>query len=479
MRSLKNLLIIGFLGLVLGACTDHFADLNTNTKSPSKVAGETLFTNAEVTLVDQISSTSVNLNIWKLWAQYWTETTYTDEANFDIFTRKIPDNTFSTYYAGVLKDLAEAKRVISETEDIDAQAKENKLAIADLLEVYSYQRLVDIFGNIPYSEALTEGVLSPKYDDAATIYADLFTRVNADISVLADGGASYGDADLIYGGNTALWLKFAYGLKLKLAIHLADVAGSGAQAAAEAAASGVFSSSNDDALLVYTASSPNTNPIYEDLVLSGRADFVAANTIVNTMNTLNDPRRDEFFGANLGAGVFTGGVYGASSPYANYSHVGDIFHIAELPGFLMTYTEIQFYLAEAAARGWSVGGTAAAFYAEGVTSSILEWGGDAADVTGYLAQPSVAWATAAGTDLQKVAAQAWLGAYSRGFLGYTTWRRLDYPSLAMPPNAEVGSIPVRFTYPVNEQTLNKANFTAAATAIGGDDLLTKIFWDKN
>ena len=51
-------------------------------------------------LVDQISSTDVNLNVWKLFAQYWTETTYTDEANYDIINRTIPDNTFQQYYDG-------------------------------------------------------------------------------------------------------------------------------------------------------------------------------------------------------------------------------------------------------------------------------------------------------------------------------------------------------------------------------------------
>jgi len=66
-------------------------------------------------------------------------------------------------------------------------------------------------------------------------------------------------------------------------------------------------------------------------------------------------------------------------------------------------------------------------------------------------------------------------------LGYTTWRRLDYPVLNITPTneeiVEVTDIPVRFTFPVNEQSLNEANYAAASEAIGGDDLLTKIFWD--
>jgi hypothetical protein len=57
---------------------------------------------------------------------------------------------------------------------------------------------------------------------------------------------------------------------------------------------------------------------------------------------------------------------------------------------------------------------------------------------------------------------------------------LDYPRLkaATKHVAEVNGMPLRYSYPVSEQTLNGANYKAAATAIGGDNALTKLFWDK-
>jgi hypothetical protein len=91
----------------------------------------------------------------------------------------------------------------------------------------------------------------------------------------------------------------------------------------------------------------------------------------------------------------------------------------------------------------------------------------------------VAYATAAGDWKQKIGTQAYFAYYVRGLVAYTTWRRLDQPMMNVAPTiASVDEIPVRFTYPVREQTLNKANYEAAAAAIGGDDLLTKLFWDK-
>ena len=81
---------------------------------------------------------------------------------------------------------------------------------------------------------------------------------------------------------------------------------------------------------------------------------------------------------------------------------------------------------------------------------------------------------------RKIGTQAWIAFYTRGLEGYTEWRRLDYPILELVPRQLplTDEIPKRFTYPVNEQTLNKANYTSAASAIGGDLISTKIFWDK-
>jgi hypothetical protein len=147
----------------------------------------------------------------------------------------------------------------------------------------------------------------------------------------------------------------------------------------------------------------------------------------------------------------------------------------------MTYSEVLFYLAEAAARGYSVGVTAEAAYNAGITESILWWGGTQQDADDYLAYPDVAYTTAKGDWKQKIAYQSWTASYINGLLGYTTWRRLDYPVLNITPTndeiQEVTDIPVRFTFPVNEQSLNEANYAAASEAIGGDNLLTKIFWD--
>jgi hypothetical protein len=90
----KKTLIVLVLTAFMVGCTSDFEDFNTSNKRPEIVTGEALFTNAQKSLVDQITTPNVNLNVFNLFAQYWTETTYTDEANYDIVNRTIADNTF-------------------------------------------------------------------------------------------------------------------------------------------------------------------------------------------------------------------------------------------------------------------------------------------------------------------------------------------------------------------------------------------------
>ena len=132
-----------FILLVLialfAACTDKFEEFNTDVKNPAVVAGEPLFSNAQKAMVDQISSTNVNLNDWKLYAQYWTETTYIDEANYDVVNRTVPDYQFRAYYRGFIRDYQEATKIISETaatSEIGEVEISNKLAIIELMVYY-------------------------------------------------------------------------------------------------------------------------------------------------------------------------------------------------------------------------------------------------------------------------------------------------------------------------------------------------------
>jgi hypothetical protein len=475
---MKKIILI-LLVLVAASSCRKLEDLNVNTKDPVVVPGESLFTGAQKNLFDHMVSTNVNINIFRLIMQYWTECTYFDESNYDLTTRTIPDNHWNILYRDILKDLQESTKIVGETtygmDGDEGQGKKNRLAIIDVMAVYAWSVLVETFGNVPYSEALNLEKPLPKYDDALTIYKDLITRLNTDLGNMDANYVSFGVADNMYQGDVASWIKFANSLKLKLGIVLSDVDAEYARSVVVQATPGAFTSNADNGKFVYGSAVPNTNPLYEDLVASGRKDFVISNTVVDLMNTLNDPRRPLFMTMN--GGVYVGGVNGASNDFTAFSHVADAIQAPEFPATILDYSEIEFYLAEAVERGFAVGGTAASHYENAIRASITDWGGSDGDATTYLAQAAVAYATAAGDYKQKIGMQAYLGLYNRGFEAWTEFRRLDYPQLVAPPDAE-SVLPLRYWYPITEQTLNGANWEAAAEAIGGDFVSTKLFFDK-
>ena len=286
--------------------------------------------------------------------------------------------------------------------------------------------------------------------------------------------------DIVYNGDISKWKKFANSLKLQMGVLLADVDVTKASSVVSAAiTSGVFTSADDNMKIRYDSTSPYTNPVYAALVLSGRDDFVPTATMVNMMNSLNDPRRDDYF--SLKDEAYLGAPHGVVNLYGNFSHVSEkIANEPTLDAPLMTYFEVEFLIAEAIERGFTTG-SAADHYDNAVEASILYWGGTSAEVDSYISQASVDYTTSIGNYKQKIGTQKWLALYNRGFEAWTEWRRLDFPVIAAPADAETtnGLPPLRLTYPTVELSLNETNLKAAGTSIGGDQMETKLFWDIN
>lgn len=480
---MKKILLTVFITCMFIACDDRLEDLNKPTKGPITVPAQTIFANGVKELAYMVTNSNTNINVFRLYAQYWAQTTYPDESQYNMVTRRNPDNFWRGAYRDALKDLDEAARITNETWEIEGLTeaeRDNRLAIIDVCKVFGFAALVDAFGPVPFSEALDTEVLEPKYDDDQEIYNNLFDMLDNAIAMMdvsADGFS--GTQDLLYGGDVAGWRRFANSLKLRMAITISDVdAGKAASAVAEAIADTVFRSNEENASITYLDAFPNTHPVHEDLVQSGRDDYVVANTLIDRLNALGDPRI-EVFAQPLTDGVtYSGGVYGSNNTFAARSHIGEPFYQPELEGLLMDYAEVEFLLAEAKERGFAVPGTAADHYHAGIEASMEYWGIADADIDAYLAKPAVAYASAAGDWKQKIGVQHWIALYNRGFEGWTVWRRLDFTGFNAPPTLTLNDIPKRFIYPIEEATLNNANLKNGITMLGGPDAATtKVFWD--
>lgn len=488
---MKNIYIILIATVLFSSCAKNMDDYNVDQKKATTVPAATLFTAAQKSYSDVITSPAVGTNVFRFYVQYWTTTEYLDEPRYNLLSRTLPQVFWSAIYKDVLSDLKEAKRLIAADALLNADIKANQNAEIEIMEVLAWSTLVNTFGNVPYSQALDIANVQPKYDDAATVYADLLVRLDAALATLKVSAVGFGTADLFYGTKaapTTQWVKFGNSLKLKLGLILADKDPAKAKTIIESAAANVFTSAADNARFPYLGSSPNNNPIATaaNSALTSRKDYIGAAPFINKLNALEDPRRAGYFTAINGN--YIGGNYGFTNSYANYSTMSTKVSALDFEALILDYSETEFALAEASARGFAVTGSAESHYNNAITASIVYWGGSAAQAAAYLAKPAVAYATAGATYKEVIGTQKWIALYNRGYEGWVEWKRLDFPKLSPPSaaNAPAGeiaptglTIPVRLIYPINEQTLNGTNRTDAATAIGGDLITTKIFWDVN
>jgi hypothetical protein len=472
----KLLQIILPLCILCIACTKNISRFNNETKRPANVPAGPLFTNAVRNLSDALVTADVNMNIFRHVVKHWAQAVIQEEAQYDFITRSIPQAWWTEMYRDVLNNLKAATDIVNSDVTLQPEIKANQLAILDIMEVYTFNILVNSFGNIPYTEALDDNRLFPVYDDAKTIYTDLLKRLAADIGKLNAASPGFGTTeDLFYQGNVGKWIAFANSLQMAMGMTLADVDNTTAQAAVEAADAKAIASPAGDAMVKYYAATPNNNPLYNQLVLAGRTDFIAAKDLMDQLNILADPRKPNYFGVN-NAGEYAGAVVGQASSYTGTSKPSAKVAAPDAPFVLLDYVATEFYRAEAAERGYNITGTAEQHYNNAITASIIYWGGTAADAAAYLSKPAVAYTTAAGNWRQKIGFQKWIALYNRPFDGWTELRRLDYPQMPLPVGAKSG-FPNRLVYPGNEQQLNGSNYTKAAAAIGGDKVETKLFWD--
>ena len=482
-------------------CTDDFEELNTNPFDPVAVPTSYLLTQAERASmargdIDGVPIATSLFYASNLYAQLMAETQYTEVSRYD--TEAL---NFSGFYTGPLADLQQIinlntdPETVESSEVISSGASANQLAVARILKVYTFQIVTDTWGDVPYSEALNfeEGFV-PKYDRQEDIYADFvkeLTEASAQIDVAADPVAG----DQMYKGDMTKWKKFANSLLLRVGIRMSEANPTLAQEAITTAlANGVFESEGESALYPYLSDAANANPIYYHFNIDNRTDYAISNVLEEYLRSVNDPRLD-IYGEPTGnsmeadAPQIEGMPYGLSNALAGGITNGTISFPGQYwkdnpatKGIMMSYSEVQFIRAEAAARGW-IPGDAATYYNGAVTAAMNYYGiTDQAAINAYLAQPGVAYDAA--NFKKSIGTQKWISLYTVLNEPWSEWRRLGYPELTPAPNATVGRpIPMRRAYPQDEFELNQTNFQAGVSqqaGEGADNTSVKdpVWWDK-
>ncbi|RVU00965.1 SusD/RagB family nutrient-binding outer membrane lipoprotein [Mucilaginibacter limnophilus] len=399
----------------------------------------------------------------------------------------------------------------------DKPQYKNLTQIARIVRALIFQRLTDLYGDVPYSEAglgYYEKVFYPKYDKQEAIYADLLKEVSEATDAL-DAGGDRPAGDAIYQGNIDKWKRFGYTLQLRIAMRLTKVDPETAKSYATKVA-GKTLTIEDDAFLKHDGSGGRTTNNRNSQVLlgdGGQENFYVkwSNTFINNLKSNNDPRlsvlactklyddeNDKTQNANPnfsaaaqkgmpnGLDFSTPGHIVTADPsftsFPDYSSPSPYLTKRDGPTFILTYAESELLLADAAERFGL--GDAATHYNNGVKAAItyLKQYDAGATISDNAAQAYVNAHPYAG--LEQTNVQYWILTCSMldFYEAWANYRRTGYPDLDpvnFPNNATSGTIPRRFPYPSAEAVNNPDNYGPAHGSVPGGDLLTgRVWWDK-
>ena len=468
-----NLIVLLFIGLVFVSCDKDFEELNTNPNTPTSVPSELLLGNIIRNTGNIMYSTFNGGDMGSCWAQHFAKVQYNDEARYEPRESSLTA-VWSGLYETVASDANQMYILAGEEGNLVNQG------VAQTMKAYSMLLLTDLYGNVPFTEALQGAVnIAPVYDSQATVYNGCLALLDEAMVLLNPANGDLDSSqDIIYGGDVSKWRKFAASLKFRALMRMSAKDLRAGEMLALVNSGMLFSSSDDEAKLVYLSSAPNANPIYETVVFGTRGEWKVNSEVVDRMADSNDNRLAVVAQVN-GDGVYRGKPSGIADvpsneySYANVSPLGEFYLAPELPAVFLSYTELQFLLAEAAKKGYINGGDSAAssYYQAGIASSFAD--NDGASMGGYYSG-SVVYTP--GNALEQIATQKWLGLYGQGMEAWTEWRRTGYPMLTPAQDGAINEIPSRYRYPVIEASLNAANYSAAASAMGGDNLTSPVWW---
>jgi hypothetical protein len=492
----KTLLLL-LLVVLFTACKKNLTDLNVNPNDPLTTDPNYLFRYALQQGMGNYNS-DVTVHQWTIdnWMMFMAARGG-PEPGKEYIMPSGKDDLWNEQYANALSN---TQAIINLTDDDPGSV--NMVAAAMIWKVYLFQRITDLWGDVPYSEALkgiSELNLSPTYDPQKDIYDNMLETLKSAAGKF-DAAKPFFDpeADLVYQGDMNKWIALANSLRLRIATRLnkTDFA-KYKEVVQELVGKPMITSNEGSAVFPYNSMS--RSPLWETMfrgesVVQNNPSKFLADLLVNT----GDPRVKlllqkaplsilPIFPPYNGVPNLVAdndpvwNNYNKDGDWGDISRIGLWFLRDETPGIIMNYSEVCFLKAEAALNGlWQ--GDASELMKEGIRADIafyqLHGGNEYAlpeqEINDYLASLPAA-------DPEQVITQKWISfAFRNGYEAWSDYRRTGYPVLldyyGNPINATL--VPVRMIYPYREYTLNREKYNEAVARQGPDSEFTKIWWDR-
>jgi hypothetical protein len=470
---------------IIPSCTDGFREMNVDPNRSPKALPESLLAPSLTELVKRHLNRAMRLTNELM--QVHVTLVDSDEIHRYVIRTAEADYMWTNWYTE-----------LTNIRDIYTGGKEtsNKtyMGISLILDAWVTSLLTDTFGDVPYFEANKgrEGIFMPAFDKQQDIYTDIFQKLDS-ANILLTGAANLAgtqaDNDPLYKGNAANWRKMGNSLYLRLLLRVSGKT--------EPVANGVtamekikemvdtnpgnypiFASNAESAILKFTG----TVPYQSEFQLYRAYDFNGSSALssffVDNLTEWGDPRIMKW--ATLEQGVYGGiqsGYEVSKIPVAKSRYLPAL-TTEPLLGNIINYPEVQFILAEAAAKGW-ISGSAKTYYDRGTTNAITLWGLEVP--AGHLAKENVKLEDnfTLDTKMERIHLQKYYTLFFTDFQQWYEYRRTGYPTLEKGPGLRnEGQMPARLNYPLYVQSLNGANYQAAVAAQGPDNINTKVWWQR-
>jgi Starch-binding associating with outer membrane len=481
---LKSLAVLGLIALAAG-CTKNFDDINTNPNAPIAVNPGLLLPQIQRDMMGALMGET--WGIGNIVIQHTAKNQFVNEDRYLW-------GELNSIWNNVYDNMRDVNNIIIQSE---TTRENNYKGVALVMKSWMFSLATDAYGDIPYSQAIQakEGENYPNYDAQETVYNGIL----ADLKTASDLLGSSSEAvagDIIFNGDVTKWKRLANSLRIRALMRISrkrDVSADLKVIVDNPVANPIFENVGHNAVYTYKSTSPDQFPLHSSRIGSFN-EFRASKTLLDTLKALNDPRMPIFFrptpdtegGANPEFAGIPNGLNDVDALTYNggpqfQSRIGALYYeqavstqgLAIAKGVIMTYAELQFLLAEAAEKGL-ISSDAKTHYENGIKASFEFYG--LATPVDYYNRLETAYTGTQQEKLAKTGFQKWVSLYFQGLEAWFDWRRTGIPTLiAGSSNQNNNMIPVRFRYPIIEQSLNSASYNAAINQQGPDDLNTKMW----
>lgn len=383
-------------------------------------------------------------------------------------------------------------RLLNDLNDIATAENGNEAyqAVCKILTAHQIALLTDLWTDVPFFEALqgkSNGNFTPAFDTQESIYIgengilDLLRQAAVTLATTTETI----NGDFMYGGDLNKWVKFANTLRVRYLLRISDKLAVGDELQSLLDEGKIFTSNADNAVVPYLSSAPNQWTIFNER--EGRyVDVRMSKTAEEILSPLDDPRLTHYYKSTAnsegGEAVYLGIPNGLSRENQLAYDLNDVSLMGRflrdqpdaVKASFITYSELQFCLAEAAQKSL-ITGLSTVYYEQAIQASFDFY--DLEIPSGYLMQASV---TLDGTaDLERIMTQKWIASFMNGYEAWLDIRRTGLPVLTIPLDNLNGDIyPVRYRYPSTEQAVNATNYNTAVSRIGGDSYISQGWWEQ-